>query len=327
MCEFADLLSPKTHLVFNNTKVIPARLRTQLATGGHVEIFLLESLSTDLCVWRCLAKPMKKLYLGREIRFSDDLCATVIEVPDTIAEQVQAITIKFSFDSLEFMEWLKQNAEMPLPPYIRRPKFEQDESQRALDQERYQTTYAQHEGSVAAPTAGLHFSEELLAELKAKGITSSHITLHVGGGTFLPVKTQDIRQHQIHEERYIVSKATILAWQHALAQSAPIIAVGTTSLRAIESIGRLCDYQIDQAEQFADKLQRTSLFIHPTEGRLIKAWLIDALFTNFHQPQSSLFMLVSALFGITEMHATYAEAVAHRYRFHSYGDASLLWLK
>ena len=173
---------------------------------------------------------------------------------------------------------------MPLPPYIRRNS---NDEYAADDRERYQTCYADPHalGSVAAPTAGLHFTPHLLEALKANGISYSFVTLHVGAGTFLPVKAEDIRSHRMHEERYVISKGALSQWLDTKKAGAPLIAVGTTSLRSIESLGRLCNYDADAAFAHVDQEQRTALFIHPSGSQLFKPWLIDGLFTNFHQPR------------------------------------------
>lgn len=325
--DLPDILPERALLILNESKVIPARLYGKKQTGAEVEIFLLEELSSvpGASTWSCLGRPMKKLRLGSVIRFDDGLEANVVSDPPSAADQVMPVILTFQRDRADFLAWLETNAKMPLPPYIKRPR--QKDAFDQLDQQRYQTVYGNKQGSVAAPTAGLHFTDEVLAGLKRKGVEFSKVCLHVGAGTFLPIKADDIREHQMHEERFEVSDQSLLQWLRAKEEGRPIIAVGTTSFRVIEGLNGLANGSFARMQDLCGKVQRTGIFIHPEEGAgRYKSWLCDGIITNFHQPESSLFMLVCALIGIEAAKALYADAVRESYRFYSYGDSSLLWI-
>lgn len=287
-------------LVFNNTKVIPARLYGRRGETS-VEIFLHKSL-TKGC-WEALAKPAKKLKAGDEIRFADDFSATLLE-----KREDGFVEIRFDLGQAELMEKLKRYGVTPLPPYIKR-----DKEKHAEDEARYQTVYARHEGSVAAPTAGLHFTDGLLNKIKAMGVHIAFVTLHVGAGTFMPVKVDDTEGHVMHAEFAEVSAETAEVVNRAKQAGGRVVAVGTTSLRTLESAA-------DENGMLKPFNQETAIFITP--GYTFK--IVDMLMTNFHLPKSTLFMLVSAFAGLDRMKGAYAHAIKSGYRFYSYGDANLL---
>jgi len=288
-------------LVFNNTRVIPAALsghrQGRLGTSPKIEVLLHQRL--DAVRWLAFAKPAKKLEEGDSVVFTGGLSATV-EAKGEAGE----ITLAFGIAGAAFDAALAQAGRMPLPPYIagKRQQDEQDKSD-------YQTIFAEHAGAVAAPTAGLHFTPELMARLLAKGIQQEYVTLHVGAGTFLPVKAEDTRDHKMHAEWGEVPADVAGRLAVARADGRRIIAVGTTSLRLLEASG---------LQPFAGA---TDIFITP--GYAFRA--VDGLITNFHLPKSTLFMLVCAFAGTARMKAAYAHAIDQGYRFYSYGDASLLW--
>ena len=299
--DLVDLLRPGDRLVLNNTKVIPARLYGTRARGGavaKVEVTLLEPLATG---WRALAKPLRKVQVGEVIRFSDDLSATVA------AKSATDLALAFNLTGTDFDAALQAAGQMPLPPYIAalRPADDQD-------REDYQTVFARHLGAVAAPTASLHFDPWLLDALRAKAVDFTEVTLHVGAGTFLPVKVADVATHKMHAEWGEVTPQAAAEINATKARGGRIIPIGTTALRLIETAavsGRVEPWR-----------GPTDIFIYP--GYRFR--VTDALMTNFHLPKSTLLMLVSALMGVDRIRAVYAHALAERYRFFSYGDASLL---
>jgi len=295
---FTDILShlkPGDLLVFNNTKVIPARLLGHKASGGKIEVFIERVLDGDSA--KAMLKSNKSLKLGTVIYFDEQPSLKVT------AKQGMFYLVESLADGLQAL--MQGHGVMPLPPYINRPVESSDAS-------RYQTVYAASEGAVAAPTAGLHFSETLLDQLADKGVQSAYVTLHVGAGTFQPVKTDNIKSHQMHKEWLEVSATTCEAIAETKANGGRVIAVGTTAVRSLESAaqgGRLQPFQGD-----------TNIFIYPGyEFRVI-----DGLLTNFHLPESTLIMLVSALAGRTPVLQAYAHAIQQEYRFFSYGDAMLI---
>ncbi len=293
-----DYLNPGDCLVVNNTKVIPARLfGSKEGTEAKIEILLLKRKEND--VWETLVKPGKKAKPGTRISFGDGLLTG--EVIDVVEEGNRLI--KFTYDGI-FEEILDQLGQMPLPPYI---------THQLKDKNRYQTVYAKHDGSAAAPTAGLHFTPELLEAIKAKGVNIAHVTLHVGLGTFRPVKVEDVTNHHMHSEFYIVEEDQAKLINETKQRGGKIISVGTTSCRTLESATD------DQGILHAGS-GWTDIFIYP--GYKFK--MIDRLITNFHLPESTLLMLVSALAGKDKIMAAYEEAVKERYRFFSFGDAMLL---
>ena len=282
-------------LVLNDTKVIPARLHgTKLMTNAYIEVLLLKDLGEDL--WECLAKPARRINVGDVVVFSDKLKAKCIEVKD------DGIRIfKLIYDGI-LMNILDELGEMPLPPYIK---------EKLEDKSRYQTVYAKYEGSAAAPTAGLHFTKELLEEIKNKGVEIVYVTLHVGLGTFRPVMEDDIKDHKMHEEFYIISKEAADKLNEALRLKKRIISVGTTSTRTLESA---------YDNGFKPCSNTTNIFIYP--GYKFKC--VNALITNFHLPKSTLVMLVSALAGKDNIMHAYKEAMDNKYRFFSFGDAMFI---
>lgn len=296
--DLPDLLRPGDLAVFNDTKVIPARLYG-LRGERKVEIFLHRKHGPR--VWRVLARPMKRLREGDEIVFAPGFAATLVEK----REEGEA-RVRFSCDDSELMAMLERHGHVPLPPYIRRPDDEADRTS-------YQTVYAAREGAVAAPTAGLHFTPELLARLDEKGIERVNLTLHVGAGTFLPVKAERLRDHVMHAEWGEIAADTAAKINAARAGGRRIVAVGTTSLRLLESAAH-------DAGGVRPYTGETAIFIYP--GYRFKT--VDVLLTNFHLPKSTLFMLVAAFGGLDRMRAAYAHAIEQGYRFYSYGDATLL---
>ena len=293
--DLPDYLKPGDVLVFNDTRVIPARLHGFKTTGAHVEVFLLtRKNNTD---WEVLVRPGKKLQEGAEIRFSDELSCTILSKTDFGGR-----IARFHFSGI-FEEILDRLGETPLPPYIH---------EKLADSERYQTVYNRERGSAAAPTAGLHFTKELMQKIRDMGVEEVFVTLHVGLGTFRPVSEERIEDHKMHREFYTVSQEAADALNRAKAEGRRIIAVGTTSVRTLESAG-------------ADGVMKaggnwTQIFIYPG----FKFHFVDALITNFHLPQSTLIMLVSALSTRENILHAYQVAVGERYRFFSFGDAMFI---
>ena len=296
--DILEYLNPGDCLVINDTKVIPARLYGHKEeTGALIEILLLKRNEND--VWECLVKPGKKARKGTRVSFGDGLLKG--EIVDVIEDGNRLI--HFEYNGI-FEEILDQLGEMPLPPYI---------THKLQDKNRYQTVYAKHEGSAAAPTAGLHFTKELLEKVKEKGVQIAHVTLHVGLGTFRPVKVDDVEQHHMHSEYYVVEEDQAKLINDTKKNGGRVIAVGTTSCRTLESA---------TGEDGVLKAGSgwTEIFIYP--GYHFK--MIDSLITNFHLPESTLMMLVSALAGKEKIMHAYEEAVKERYRFFSFGDAMLI---
>lgn len=285
-------------LVLNNTKVIPARLMGKKAeTGAAVELLLLKRREKD--VWETLVRPGKKCRQGAKLVFGEGLLTA--EILETVEEGNRLV--RFSYDGI-FEEVLDKLGEMPLPPYI---------THKLADKNRYQTVYAKYEGSAAAPTAGLHFTKELLEEIEDMGIRIAYVTLHVGLGTFRPVKTDNILEHHMHSEYYEVSEEAAEKINRTKAEGGRIICVGTTSCRTVESAA-------GEDGRVSAGCGNTEIFIYP--GYRFK--VLDALITNFHLPESTLVMLVSALAGREQVLAAYEEAVREKYRFFSFGDAMLI---
>lgn len=299
--DIIDYLNPGDVLVRNNTKVIPARLHgVKEITGAHVETLLLKQLDGD--VWECLTRPAKSLKVGAKINYGDGkLIGEVIEEKD---EGIRLI--KFSYDGI-FLEVLDSLGKMPLPPYIKEQLCEND---------RYQTVYAKYEGSAAAPTAGFHFTEELFKKIKAKGVEVVDITLHIGLGTFRPVKVEDTKDHVMHSELYEINEEAANTLNKAKKEGRRIIAIGTTSTRTLEA-------NMTEFGKFTPIKKETNIFIEP--GYEFKA--IDALITNFHLPKSTLIMLVSAFMGREFTLEVYKHAVDSRYRFFSFGDSMFIYGK
>ncbi|MDR1001371.1 MAG: tRNA preQ1(34) S-adenosylmethionine ribosyltransferase-isomerase QueA [Clostridiales bacterium] len=311
--DIVDYLSPGDCLALNNTKVIPARLLGCKPTGARVEILLLERIDKDN--WQALVKPGRRLRMGDTVIISDNLIARVTDV----LEAGKRI-IHFEYEGV-FEQILHTLGEMPLPPYI---------TQKLSDKNRYQTVYADKDGSVAAPTAGLHFTDALINSISAMGVNIAYLTLHVGLGTFLPVKTDNILDHKMHSECYEVSEEAARLINESRERGGKVFAVGTTSCRTLESVAKSADAQDDKSYSLSrttynqtiisPQSGRTNIFIYP--GYKFQA--TDALITNFHLPESTLLMLVSALAGFDNIMAAYESAIARRYRFFSFGDAMLI---
>ncbi|MCI8461491.1 MAG: tRNA preQ1(34) S-adenosylmethionine ribosyltransferase-isomerase QueA [Lachnospiraceae bacterium] len=296
--EIGDFLRPGDCLVLNNTKVIPARLLGEReGTGAHVEVLLLKRRDKD--VWETLVKPGKKCRPGTKLEFGGGVLKA--EVVETVEEGNRLV--RFEYEGI-FEEVLDRLGEMPLPPYI---------THKLSDRNRYQTVYAKYEGSAAAPTAGLHFTEELLGQIRARGVQTAFVTLHVGLGTFRPVKEDDILEHHMHSEAYQISQQAADLINRTKASGGRVICVGTTSCRTVESAA-------DERGMVRPGSADTEIFIYP--GYEFK--VLDGLITNFHLPESTLVMLVSALAGREQVLGAYAEAVRERYRFFSFGDAMLV---
>jgi len=291
-----DLVQKGDVWVVNDTKVIPARLIGKKTSGGKVEVLLLEALGQDN-VWSAWGKSNKPLTVGTVVHFSDSFSGEIIK------RDGKNIEIKLLADDVGHA--IETHGHMPLPPYINRPDSEEDK-------QRYQTVFAEHKGAVAAPTAGLHLTPELMQKIEEKGATFVHITLHVGPGTFQPIQVDNTNDHIMHEEAYIISQQAADTINQAKQAGNRIVAVGTTSLRTLEAASQSGILQAGSA--------RTDIFITPS----YQFKMTDALLTNFHLPKSTLLMLVSALAGQDNIKAAYQHAIQHSYRFYSYGDAMFI---
>lgn len=314
--DLPDLLAPGDLLVVNDTRVICARLLGRRSSGGAVELLLLERVPGGRERWRALAKPARRLRGGEELELEGGgLRARLVErtpSPDGTAGGPWILDLLDPEGGRTPMsELLERHGRMPLPPYVRRPRGE--DPRRELDRVDYQTVFARHPGAVAAPTAGLHFTPELLARLEERGIERASVTLHVGEGTFRPLGVERIEQHAMHTERYELPPAAVAAIEACRARGGRVVAVGTTSVRVLETCARP-DGGLEPGEG------ETDLFIRP--GTPFRA--VDALLTNFHLPRSTLLMLVCAFAGRERVLGLYREAVERGYRFYSYGDAMLL---
>ena len=295
--DILDYLKPGDCLVRNNTKVIPARIYGKKETGANVEFLLLNNIEGD--IWESIVRPGNKLHVGTKVIFGDGLLnAEILEVMEGGTRKV-----KFTYNGI-FNEILDQIGLMPLPPYIHEELKERD---------RYQTVYAKYQGSAAAPTAGLHFTEELLEKIKEKGVEIANVTLHVGIGTFRPVKVEKIEDHHMHTEHFYIKPEDVEKINRAKQNGGRIISVGTTSTRVLESVA-------NEQGLVREVEGDTSIFIYP--GYKFKC--VDALITNFHLPESTLLMLVSALAGKDYIMQAYNEAVKEKYRFFSFGDAMFI---
>lgn len=292
--DIVEYLQPGDCLVMNDSRVLPARLMGHRPTGGVVEVLLLRDLGNKC--WECLCKPGRKMQPGNQVIFGDgELTATVREVREDGNRVVE-----FHYEGI-FLEILERLGKMPLPPYIKAE---------LKDQERYQTVYSREVGSAAAPTAGLHFTQELLDKIRAKGVSTAFVTLHVGLGTFRPVKAEEITDHHMHSELCMMNQETADLLNATRARGGRIICVGTTSCRTLESL-------VNSDGSFCAGSKWTEIFIYP--GYTFKA--MEGLITNFHLPESTLVMLVSAFAGREHILAAYKQAVEQRYRFFSFGDA------
>ncbi len=314
--DLPSFLKPGDALVFNDTKVIPAQLEgVRLREGAErTPVSATLHMRVDASRWKAFARPGKRVKLGDRIEFGHSGNACLLGTLSAVVEEkgeAGEVTLRFDFSGSALDEAIATVGHIPLPPYIA-SKREEDEK----DRTDYQTMYAKEEGAVAAPTAGLHFTPDLFARLDAAGIERHFVTLHVGAGTFLPVKAEDTADHKMHHEIGQVSRATASALNAVKAQGGRIVSVGTTSLRLLESA-------TSEAGEIQPWSGATDIFITP--GYRFRA--VDVLMTNFHLPKSTLFMLVSAFAGLDTMRAAYAHAIADGYRFYSYGDASLLFRK
>ncbi|MBS6602604.1 MAG: tRNA preQ1(34) S-adenosylmethionine ribosyltransferase-isomerase QueA [Brachyspira sp.] len=298
--DIVDLIEPNSLLVLNNTKVLPARLYGTKETGAKIEIFLLKQKENDS--WEVLIKPSKRVKSGTIVKVSDELSVEVLERLEDDGEWL----VKLIYYG-NLLDVLHRNGNIPLPPYIERKL--QSEDIKKLDFERYQTVYAKDEGSVAAPTAGLHFTEEILQKLKDKGVEIAYVTLNVGLGTFRPVKCENVLEHKMHSETFEITQEAADAINSAKMCGKKIIAVGTTTVRTLETA-----YQ--RYGEIKACHDHSELFIYPPYDFKV----IDNLITNFHLPKSTLLMLVSALAGKDFIFEAYKEAIENRYRFFSYGD-------
>ena len=295
--EILDYLKPGDCLVRNNTKVLPARIYGKKETGANVEFLLLNNIEGD--IWESIVRPGNKLHVGTKVIFGDGLL--IAEILDTMEGGTRKV--KFTYEGI-FNEILDQIGLMPLPPYIHEELKEKD---------RYQTVYAKYQGSAAAPTAGLHFTEELLEKIKEKGVEIANVTLHVGIGTFRPVKVDKIEDHHMHSEHFYIKPEDVEKINKAKQNGGRIISVGTTSTRVLESIA-------DENGLVKEVEGDTNIFIYP--GYKFKC--VDCLITNFHLPESTLLMLVSALADKDYIMKAYEEAVKEKYRFFSFGDAMFI---
>ena len=298
--EIKKYLTPTDCLVYNNTKVFPARLfASKDKTDSEVEVFLLRSLEDQ--IWEVLVKPARKVRIGNKLRFTDKIYADVID--NTISG---GRVIRHNCSKATFMKYVMANGKSPLPPYIKRESED-------LDKDRYQTVMAKELGAVAAPTAGLHFTDPMLNQIEKKGTKITNITLHIGLGTFRSVQVEDLRRHQMDSEYFKISKKTAALVNTTKASGGRIVAVGTSTVRALES-SLISGPDVNPKSTWTDK------FIYPPYDFQV----IDALITNFHQPKSTLIMMVSALAGHDLILDAYAEAVKEKYNFYSYGDAMLI---
>ena len=296
--DIVDYLNPGDCLVMNDSRVLPARLMGHRPTGGVVEVLLLRDLGNKC--WECLCKPGRKMQVGNEVIFGDgELTAVVREVQEDGNRVVE-----FKYEGI-FLEVLERLGKMPLPPYIK---------EELQDQERYQTVYSREVGSAAAPTAGLHFTKELLEKIREKGVNEAFVTLHVGLGTFRPVKAEEVTEHHMHSELCMMNAETAKMLNETKRSGGRIICVGTTSCRTLESL-------VNDDGTFEAKSKWTDIFIYP--GYTFKG--MDALVTNFHLPESTLLMLISAFASRETVLAAYREAVSNNYRFFSFGDAMLIF--
>ncbi len=297
--DLPELLCPGDVLIFNDTRVLPVRLYARRPTGGQVELLLLERVGEGR--WSCLAQPGRRLGTGSWLVFPDGRQARLL------ARAGPFWTLQWTREPEDWPAWLAQHGRMPLPPYIHRTR---DDSRWRLDRERYQTVFASRPGAVAAPTAGLHFTRELLERIEARGVRCAFLTLHVGAGTFLPVRAWRVEEHRMHGEAFEIPPQTAEAVARARAAGGIVVAVGTTVVRALET-------QAEPGRRIRPGAGRTECFIYPGyEFRVV-----DALVTNFHLPRSTLLMLVCALAGRERILEAYREALRLGYRFYSYGDA------
>ncbi|SIT07170.1 tRNA preQ1(34) S-adenosylmethionine ribosyltransferase-isomerase QueA [Alicyclobacillus vulcanalis] len=299
--DIVDELHPGDVLVMNDSRVLPARLfAVKPDTGGRVELLLVKPDESQPNTWQCLARPAKRLRVGHRLVLGEGADRVELEI---VGEEDEGIRLVRFLTDEAVTDVAHRFGEVPLPPYIH---------ETLEDKERYQTVYAKREGSVAAPTAGLHFTDRLLQRLREKGVQLCHVTLHVGIGTFRPVQVENVEEHRMHSEWYEVSPETAEIVNRAKAEGRPVIAVGTTALRTLEAAGQTGVLEAKQGE--------TDIFIYPG----FQFRIMDGLITNFHLPKSTLFMLVCAIMGTDYAKAVYREAVEREYRFFSFGDAMFI---
>lgn len=305
--DIVDYIDDNCILVLNNTKVLPARLYgVKEETGAKIEVFLLKSLSENGHLWDVLVKPSKRVKEGTVVKISDDLSVQIKERKEDAGEWVVELMCAGNV-----LDVLHKNGHIPLPPYIERKMADEDLNK--LDFERYQTVYAKDEGSVAAPTAGLHFTTEILEKLQAKGVELVYVTLNVGMGTFRPVKCENVLEHKMHSESFEVTEEAAEKINKAKQAGKKVVAVGTTSVRTLETVYK----KYGEIRACKDS---SELFIYPP----YKFGVVDELITNFHLPKSTLLMLVSAFEGKDFIFKAYQEAITNNYKFFSYGDCMLL---
>lgn len=318
--DLIELIEPGSVLIMNDSKVFSSRLFGQTLSGASCEVFLLQAPKEgEMAKAFALGKPMKKILKSGSIAFSDSLSASIIGLENYGHSSV--MELQFNTSKTNLMNWLDAHAHLPLPPYIKRKACEDD-------QNRYQNVYADQTGSVAAPTAGLHFDEDTIKSLTQKGVLFAPITLHVGAGTFLPIKSEQIEDHVMHEETYMISDSSFKTIWEAKSEGRPILYVGTTAMRAMESFWLLAKKDPDCLPSLIEKWHQTNIFIHPSHtDELYRSFWSNGILTNFHQPKSSLFLLMCALFGKASMLSTYEHAIKSGYRFFSYGDCGLYWFK
>ena len=303
MNDLPDLIMPGTLMIFNNSKVRRARCYgIKETTGRNQEFMFLNQLDKEGFLWNTMVKSAKKQKNGMRYQFPDGTVAQIVDFPGNEKTEFRALKFDFPLDE----KWFEKNGHIPLPPYIKREDTEEDS-------ERYQNVYAKETGSAACPTAGLHFTEEMLSSLSEKNIERDFVTLHVGLGTFLPVRESIIENHKMHEEVYTISESTAEKINKAKKEGRPILAVGTTSVRTLES-------SADEKGFVKSGTSSTRIFMYP--GYKFK--VVDQMFTNFHTPESTLIMLVSAFAGRENILNAYKNAVENRYRFFSYGDAMFI---
>lgn len=321
--DLPSLLPDNSLLILNDSRVFPGRLLGSLSTSGKAEIFLLKKPEGAIRARvQALGKPFRKLQVGTTVQFDETVSATVIR--RISHHQNISLEVEFNLSAEDFLHWADSHGRIPLPPYIRRK--DPLPASESKDRDRYQTVYAGPEGSVAAPTAGLHFTPELLEQLKQKGIDCARTTLHVGAGTFLPVRHQNIDEHEMHEESFLISRETIQKLMDAKKTGRPVVGVGTTSFRSVESLFRMAEEKKLSPIDLADQWLQTDLFVRPeSKNHRYHSKVFSGLMTNFHQPESTLFMLICSLVGFNRAHDIYQYAIEQKYRFFSYGDSGLFW--
>ncbi|MGL4981614.1 MAG: tRNA preQ1(34) S-adenosylmethionine ribosyltransferase-isomerase QueA [Treponemataceae bacterium] len=304
MSDLSSLIPQNTLMIFNNSRVRHSRVYAQSdSSSKQTEFLFLNTLDNSNSKWKVMVKNAKKQKPGKKFVFADGATAFIVENPLDTGTEFRTLQFEQAIDE----QWFEKNGHVPLPPYIKREDT-------AHDSERYQTIYASDVGSAAAPTAGLHFTHEIMQDLHAKGIETAFVTLHVGLGTFLPVRSTSIEDHKMHEEFFYISEEVAQKITQAKKDKRPILAVGTTSMRTLESAWD------EKTQSLKSGNQSTRIFIYP--GYQFKC--VDMLFTNFHTPESTLVMLVSAFAGKENLFNAYSEAIKHNYRFYSYGDATLI---